>query len=698
MMAHFMELLKAIVKKPEQIIASLPMLLPQERIQLLEDFNETKTDYSAAKNVVHLFEEQVTKSPGSIAIIFEAQQLTYKELNQRANELARYLVSKGVQKDALVPICIERSNEMMVGILGILKAGGAYVPIDPNYPQERIAFMLEDTAAMVLVTDQLSKSKLPDNINAEIIELDGDWETINRQAADNISITVQPNQLAYVIYTSGSTGKPKGVLIEHKSLVNYLLATKDKYLTGQKGGSGSFVHLSYTFDASLTAMFIPLISGKSVVIGSKQGIDVFDDHNFYKYAPYDFIKLTPAHLELLEDKMVSDDGNFLTHKLVIGGEALRPGHFNYLINNGIDVTIVNEYGPTEATVGCTIYCFNTLGDNKKLKHNISIGKPIENTGIYILNESDELSGVGVIGELCIGGDGLARGYLNRPELSAERFVANPFSNVKGARIYKTGDLGRWLPDGNIEYLGRVDDQVKIRGYRVELGEIENVLERCELVRQAAVLVKESKDGNKRLVAYIVPETAFDREGVMIFLKEQLPDYMVPAILVSLDALPLTVHGKIDRKALPDTDSGEQIKNAYLAPRNETEATLVNIWQELLDVERVGIQDNFFDLGGDSIIIIQVVSRARRAGLELQVADVFNHQTVDRLSEVISQRLSTINKEEVQVPLTGEAGLLPIQQWYFEKSPVDISHYNQAVLLKIDKAVPGMNLKRRSRGW
>lgn len=454
-------------------------------------------------SLIKLFEAQVKKTPANLAIAFKEERITYKALNHRSNQIAYFLRSKGVRQETLVPICIDRSVEMVLWILGILKAGGAYVPLDPESPLERLNFLLNDTGASVIITNKIhglctSKRKI------DIIKTDEENTLVKNFPIDNLQVNIEPHNLAYIIYTSGSTGKPKGVMIEHASLLNYLLNSKTKYISDNAEGSGSFIHLSYTFDGSLSAMFMPLLAGKSIVIGSKQQLEVFEDDNLWKFAPYDFIKATPAHVELLAATIRDTTDKWLTNKLVIGGEALYLSHLNVFIEKKVKVEVVNEYGPTEATVGCSTYTFKTVG-NENVQNEISIGKPIDNVELYILNEHNNIVPVGVTGEICIGGAGVARGYLNRPELTAEKFINNPFSRELGARLYKTGDLGKWLQDGNLQYIGRIDDQVKLRGYRVELGEIESVINELEYISNSAVVVKKNVNNISRLNCYYIPD-------------------------------------------------------------------------------------------------------------------------------------------------------------------------------------------------
>ncbi len=689
MMLHFKNLLESIIKNPQQRIDKLNILDEEERNKVLFEFNDTKTEYPQTGTFVDLIEKAVRENPDAAALIYKDRMLTYKELNELSNKLAHYLKSKGVKSDTLVPICIKRSPEMIVGIIGILKAGGVYVPIEPDYPEERIKFILKDTGAEIVITGKESSSKIPASDEYEILELDSNLSELNKHSIKNLKVKIDPQNLAYVIYTSGSTGQPKGVMTEHGNLMSYLLNNKTAYINNGNAGSGSYIHLSFTFDASITGIFMPLINGKQVVISSEESLEVFEDGNFEKNAPYDFIKITPSHFELLKSKFMTADGKAITRKLVVGGEALLKNQFDFITKSGIDVSIINEYGPTEATVGCSVYEFNAKDAGNNLKNEIPIGRPIDNVCIYILSDAGEPLPKGVTGEIYIGGAGLARGYLNRPDLTGEKFIKDPFSNEANVRLYKTGDLGKWLPDGSIEFLGRKDDQVKIKGYRIELGEIESVLQECKMVRQAAVLVREA-GGSKQLTGYIVPEGSFDKETVVKYLKSRLPDYMIPVIWVEMKNFPLTKSGKIDKRALPEPAGS--LSNEYIAPRNKTEKVMSEIWKELLRAERVGVNDNFFELGGDSIITIQVLSRARRLGYELKPKDIFIHQTIANLSKVIEERsLSAVTGE--QGILTGISGLLPIQQWYFNNSDADISHFNQSSLLSIDKKITPETLNK-----
>jgi amino acid adenylation domain-containing protein len=499
--------------------------------------------------LIDLFDEQVNKNPDKIALVYKKEKLSYQQLNERANQFAHYLRAKGVKEEILIPIFIERSIEMIVSILGILKAGAAFVPIDTNYPSQRVKFILEDIGISPIITNSESKAKLLSvSSGADLISVDEDWDVIKKMSSKKPSNKIAPDHLAYIIYTSGSTGNPKGVMVEHKSIFNYLLNSRERFIKKGAYSSGTFIHIPYTFDASLKSIFTPLVSGKLSVISSKPSPLVFDDPNLHKYAPYDFIQLTPAHLDFFYEKFKDKYNKPITGKISIGGEALYLSHFDRLIDQGDTLEVINEYGPTEATVACTGYYFH-VGKDTGIPQILPIGKPIENVQIHILNDDLQPVKPGEKGEIYIAGAQVARGYLNQPDLTKNKFIPNLFSNIAGAKIYKTGDMGRWLPDGNIEYAGRIDTQVKIRGHRIELGEIESILIGNELIKNAAVEARENKHGDKQLVAYLVPFGKFDKQAVLAYLKDKLPQHLIPEKIVEVEYLPLTNNGKIDRKSL-----------------------------------------------------------------------------------------------------------------------------------------------------
>ena len=617
MIGHYKELLNSIVKQPNQKIGLLPMLTAEEEHQLLIEFNDTKTNYPKNKTIADLFEEQAAKTPEAIGVVFEEEKLTYKELNGRANQLAHYLKSKGIKEETLVPICIERSLNMIVGILGILKAGGSYVPIDPEYPEERISYMLEDTGALIVVSSKESKIKLQTSQGVEVIELDTDWSGIKTQSTKNLQNDIQLRHLAYVIYTSGSTGKPKGVMIEHGNVYSFLDWCKKEF--SHSSFEIVYAGTSICFDLSIFEIFYPLSIGKCVRV-IENGLCMG------KYLPGDRNVLTNSVPSVIQT-LLNDGTDFRNISVMnMAGEPIPLQVQKKLDADNIEIR--NLYGPTEDTTYSTVY-------RLKKEEPATIGRPISNTQIYIVNKEMELVPVGLTGEICIGGAGLARGYLNRAELTREKFITNPFSTLAGARLYKTGDLGRWLPDGNIDYLGRLDNQVKIRGYRIELGEIESVLLQCAGVAQAVVLAKPVTTNEKRLVAYIIPNGKFNKEAIVTELKSKLPDYMVPVTLMELQSFPLTTNGKIDRKAFPEADAGDLLNHVYVAPRNKIEEKLAGIWIELLGVERISVYDDFFQLGGHSLLAMRVVSAIQKElEVELKIKDLFEYTTISDLSNYI----------------------------------------------------------------
>jgi amino acid adenylation domain-containing protein/non-ribosomal peptide synthase protein (TIGR01720 family) len=679
MLQHYEQLLHAVLSNRAASVAGLQIIDSAEKQQLLHGFNNTAVAYPDT-TVLSLFQLEVQSNPAALALVHGEESITYAELDKRSGSLANYLQTRGVKPETLVPVVMDRSIEMIVSLLAVLKAGGAYVPVDPSYPQHRIRFIVEDTGAKLALTTKENAALLPANV--EHIAIDAEWHKI--RGLQPGTTYVHAVQLAYVIYTSGSTGKPKGVMIEHRSLANYLLNSRSRYMAD---GAGTFFHLPFTFDASVTSIFVPLISGKTIDIGSSTGPEVFSDPLFNRRGAYDFIKLTPAHLKLLE-AMEPGERN-LTKNFIVGGEALQPAHFKFLADNRTGVTIINEYGPTEATVGCCVYAFNAASQQYRTGENgVLIGKPLDNVKLYVFDEYNNLAPIGIYGELCIGGMQVARGYLNQPGLTKEKFIENPF--VKGERIYKTGDIVRWLPDGNLEYFGRKDEQVKIKGFRIEPGEIEVALSEAPGVANAVVCVN-NDNGIKRLVAYVVAPEQFSKENITGYLRNRLPEYMVPTLVVQVPSIPLTANGKVDKRKLQELTAEADGVKEHFAARTEAEHALVSVWQELLGIDTVSIHDNFFELGGDSIITIQVVSRMKRKGYELKPKDLFQHQTIARLSTVITEKNSGAIVNGEQGLLQGLSGLLPIQQWFFENAPEEISHYNQSILVSINKAVQPLEL-------
>jgi amino acid adenylation domain-containing protein len=648
LIAHFGVLLEGIVVDPDRRLSELTILTEPERHQLLVEWNNTAKDYPRDMCLQELFEEQAEKSPDGIALMFEEQQLTYRELNQRANQLAHYLRGLGVGPERLVGICVERSLEMVIGLLGILKAGGAYVPLDPSYPKEWLKFMLEDTHASIILTDRVWLSSLPPT-SARIVCLDRDREEINNEPRDNPDSESTADSLAYVIYTSGSTGVPKGVNVRHRGVVRLLLGVD--YV--QLNRAQTFLHLApICFDAATFELWGALLHGGKCVLFPGRVPSPRELGAVLKKHRVTTLWLTAA----LFNTVINEEPQALSvvKQLLIGGEALSVPHVRKGLALLPNTEIINGYGPTENTTFTCCYPIpRQLDDNLS---SIPVGKPIGNTQVYILDPYLKPVPVGVAGELHIGGDGLARGYLNRLDLTAEKFIPNPFGAAPTSRLYKTGDRARYLPGGNIEFLGRIDNQVKIRGYRIELGEIETVLTQRSEVRESVVIAREDSAGDKQLVAYIVPQkSASVTRELRTYLKDKLPGYMVPSAFVVLESFPLTPNGKVDRKALPSPDrNSADSAQVYVAPRNDVDEIIAGIWAEILGIRQIGVHDNFFDLGGHSLKATQVVSRLRRAfHSEIPLRHLFEFPTVAELAVAIraSEKQRVANPKDIDRLLT-----------------------------------------------
>ena len=639
MASHFQTLLEGIVANPTQRVSQLPLLTERERHQLLVEWNNTTKEYPEDKCIHQLFEEQVERSPDAIAVVFEEEQLTYLELNQRANKIAHHLKTLGVGPEVLVGICVERSLLMVTGLLGILKAGGAYVPLDPAYPTDRLAFMLNDSQTRVLLTQQCLVEKLPLH-EAHIICLDTNWETISEE---NPVISGFPENLAYVIYTSGSTGKPKGVQISHRAVVNFLKSMQE--LLGLTNSDILLAITTISFDIAALELYLPLIVGARVVLVSREvAQDGRQLSSFFAASSATVIQATPATWRMT---IAAGWQGSPKLKILCGGEALPRDLADQLLEKSAGVW--NVYGPTETTIWSTLYKVEA----SQLSHAfVPIGRAIANTQLYILDSYLQPVPIGVLGELYIGGAGVARGYLNRPDLTASKFIPNPWSNEPGSRLYKTGDKARYLPDGNIEFLGRLDNQVKIRGFRIELGEIEAAIAQYPGVRETVVVAREDVPDRKYLAAYIVPShegaicaspygeasptqqrNALASSELRGFLKEKLPDYMIPSTFVMLSALPLTPNGKVDRRALPKPDTAHQeLAAAFVPPRDTVEQQLQRIWAEVLQLPSVGVGDNFFELGGHSLLAVLLMARIEQCfGKNLPLATLFSSSTIEQLA-------------------------------------------------------------------
>lgn len=675
MLNHFVRLLEAIVAEPVRPVGLLPMLSEEELAQLLHTWNETAADYPKELCLHQLFERQAALTPHSVAVALEGESLTYAALNGRANQLAQRLRALGVGPDVLVGIFMERHPLLLVGMLAVLKAGGAYLPVDPTYPQERVTYILTDAQAPVILTQSHLAGLLGEQA-ATVICLDAEPAAGDDK---NLESLAGPGHLAYVIYTSGSTGRPKGAMIHHQGLVNYLWWALHAYKVADGGGAP--VHSSISFDLTVTSLWLPLLAGRRVeLLSEARGIEALGGA-LTEPGGCSLVKLTPAHMELIARQLPAHRAASSTRALVIGGEALQPEALSFWRVHAPGTALINEYGPTETVVGCCVYW---VEPDQPLGGSVPIGRPIANTQLYILDKYRQPVPVGVHGELYIGGDGVCRGYLNRPELTAERFVETTWG-----RLYKTGDLARYLPDGTLDFLGRIDEQVKIRGYRIELGEIESALAAHPAVDRVAVVVRgDGPGGARRLVAYVVTRAQASASAAQLkeHLKVGLPEYMVPSAFVFLADLPLSPNGKVDRKALPAPErTSPQGEERYEAPATPAEEALAAIWAELLGVTRISRHENFFELGGDSILSIQVVSRAARAGWKLTPQQLFQYPTLSRLA-ALAQPAAPEREAAATAPMTGQVRLTPIQRWFFEQEPAEPHHFNQAVLLQLKRPV------------
>ncbi len=651
MNTHFQNLLSAIVENPQQFVDELPLLNAAERHQLVVEWNDTASEYPRDKCIHQLFERQVERTPDAVAVVFEDQQLTYQQLNHRANQLAHHLHSLGVKPELLVGICVERSLEMVVGLLGILKAGGAYVPLDSSYPMERLSYMLADAGVAVLLTQQTLFSSLG-SVATPVICLDTDWEIIDRHDRDNLTPGLSLDNLAYVIYTSGSTGQPKGAMNTHRGILNRLLWMQDTYpLTSS---DRVLQKTPFGFDVSVWEFFWPLLAGARIVVAKPEG---HKDSNYLvdliARSQITTIHFVPPMLQVFLQERGLENCQCL-QRVFCSGEAL-PFDLTERFFERFQCELHNLYGPTEAAIDVSFWQCQPH-DNRQL---VPIGRPIANTQLYILDRHFQPVPIGVVGELYIGGDGLGRGYLNRPELTAEKFSPNPFSPNKSTHLYKTGDLARYLADGNIEFLGRIDNQVKIRGFRIELGEIESVLSQHPDVVNAIAIVYEDAPGDKRLIAYVIPQPSatLTQTELRQFLNQKLPDYMLPAAFVVLDSFPLTPNGKIDRHALPAPDR-TQVASAetFVAPRNELEQQLAKIWSELLKIQSIGIEDNFFALGGHSLLATQVMSRIQTFySLSIPLRYIFEYPTIAQLGDSLGTLI--INRVPMATNLEFDEGQL-----------------------------------------
>ncbi|GFZ30328.1 hypothetical protein CSC2_08540 [Clostridium zeae] len=664
-------------------IKSIKSINLSERDKLLYEFNNAKDDYHKNKTIKELFEEQVNRTPEKVAVVFEGRKLTYRQLNHRANSLAISLRESGVKEDTIVAIMLERSIEMIVGIVAVLKSGGAYLPIDTEYPSERIEYMLDDSKAKTLVTEDSLKNK----VNFDGLVIDIKDESLYENDTNNLVTVCNPNSLAYVIYTSGTTGKPKGVAIQHRSLINY--KTWFSKTIGLSEADKSVLLSSYAFDLSYTTLYSALLSGCELHVISKDIYmepDLLVSYFFENQITY--IKLTPSLFSMIitSNKYKKLPMYSYLRAIVIGGEAINVDDVENYLSRYPDTLILNHYGPTETTIG-TAACLINRFNIKEFKQRPNIGKPISNAKAYILGVNNELLPIGVAGELCIGGDGLARGYLYRDDVTKSKFIVNPFNDEE--KLYKTGDLAKWLPDGSIEYLGRLDNQVKIRGYRVEIEEIEIQILKLKNIKAVSILLKADNSGEKFLCAYIVVNKKINISELKEELKKYLPSYMIPSYIIEIDKMPITQNGKIDKRSLEKIDISQTAKDNYEEPKSYVEKKLASIWERVLKKEQIGINDDFFECGGHSLKAAILASEIRaELDVEISVKEIFSNPILVSLGKLIESknkheyiRIKRAEEQEYYKPSSAEKRIYTL--WEMNKNSVE---YNMPLFIEYKKEI------------
>ncbi|WP_068792770.1 non-ribosomal peptide synthetase [Brevibacillus laterosporus] len=668
MAKHFEHILEQILDQPDLSISEIELLTEAEKQQILIEFNQSDKSFDSEKTIQEQFEEWAEKAPHSIALVFKDKQMTYQELNQRANQVAHLLRGNGISANDFIGLMVDRSFEMIISMLGILKAGGAYLPIDPDYPEDRIDYMLSDSKAKILLKQ--SDQTAPASFEGKVIAID--TPELLEMDIENIPKVNNSSDLAYIIYTSGSTGKPKGVLINHRCVINMQLTAET---FGIYPSSRILQFASFSFDSSVGEIFYTLLNGACLYLVEKDLL--LSGNEFVAWLKKNRISsipfISPSALRMLPYEDLPDLAYIST-----GGETLPA---DLVKEWGENRVFLNAYGPTETTVDATVGVCTPEGKPH-------IGRPVTNKKVYVVNSNNQLQPIGVPGELCIGGEGVALGYLNRPDLTQEKFVSNPFA--PGERMYRSGDLVRWLPDGTIEYFGRLDDQVKIRGHRIELGEIETRLLEHPSIKEAIVIPRSDESEATYLCSYLIAEGSWNAADLRKYLKASLPEYMIPSYFVELHELPLTPNGKVNKKALPKPEKQMQRGQDYVAPTNPIQSILSQIWTDVLGVENIGIHDNFFELGGDSIKAIQISARLNKHNLKVKMRELFKNPTIAELSLLVQQIVQEIDQGVVE----GNIPLTPIQHWFFTQSFPQVNHYNQSVLLfnaegwdeqKVDKA-------------
>ncbi len=653
-------ILQQVLNNTRENLENIDVLTIDDKTKILIDFNNTKVKYPNNKCIYEIFQEQVEKTPLNIAVRLQNEYLTYIELNEKSNQLASLLRKKGVKSDSIVAIMAEYSLNLLVGILAILKAGGAYLPIDTSFPIDRVNYILKDSETELLLTNYEINEQVC--FNGEIININ--LVEINTEPTVNLETISNAKNLAYIIYTSGSTGVPKGTLIEHQGLVNYICWAKKMYIKQDREVFP--LYSSIAFDLTITTIFTPIISGNEIII-YPENKDEYVLYTIIKEKKATVLKLTPSHLSLLKDL---SNINSSVKRLIVGGENLKTNLAKKIYESfGGNIEIFNEYGPTETVVGCMIYKYNPEKDKGI---SIPIGKPADNVQIYILDKDQKPMPFGGIGEIYISGDGLSRGYLKKEELTSEKFIENPF--IKGRKMYRTGDIAKWLPEYNIEYIDRIDNQLKIRGYRIELMEIEANILAYEGISDVTIILEKKENDTVELIAYIVAPNEISITVLNDYISEKLPHYMVPNHYIKIEKLPVTINGKVDKAALSNYKS-RAIEECVL-PENKMEKILLDICCDVLGVRSIGVNHNFFHIGGDSIKAILVSTQLQNLNLKLEISKIFEYPIIRDLSKFIE-----VNKKEVdQGVIEGEVKLTPIQYWFFNQNNTDINHYNQSIIL------------------
>ncbi|HET6978727.1 MAG TPA: amino acid adenylation domain-containing protein [Pyrinomonadaceae bacterium] len=701
--AQFRQLLASLLERPDSAIAELDILDDSARREVLFDFNQTRVEFSAPNLIHKLVEAQAERTPEAIAVVAGAERLSYRECNEKANRIAHLLIREGVGSGVPVGICVERSLEMIVGLLGILKAGGAYLPLDAALPQRRLEMMLADARPRLILTQQHLRESLP-AAEDDLFYLDRDWSRVASESPTNPGQSVSEQDPAYIIYTSGSTGVPKGVVISHRAICNRLLWLQAEYPFTSK--DRLLQKTIFSFDASIWEIFVPLLAGAQLVL-AEVGEEKDASYLVRAVAEHEVtvLQVVPSMLALLVEEPGFEELNSL-RRVFSGGEAL-PVAVASRFHTRLDAQLVNLYGPTESSIDATYFpCTRAALDQLTGRATVPIGKPLANVQVYVLDDRGQPVPPGVAGELHIGGIGLAYGYLNRPDLTAEKFVPNPFSLEPGARMYRTGDLTRYTPHGDVEFLGRLDQQVKIRGYRIEPGEIEAVLRQHPQVRSGLIAVREDEPGGQRLVAYVVPqpgaeENSFSVSTLRRYLKENLPEYMVPSAFVMLKALPRLPNGKVDLRALPAPEAARpELEQQYASPRTPVEEVLASIWSEILGVKRVGINDNFFDLGGHSLLVTQITLRVRQIfKVNLPLRSMFEAPTIAGFAERVEEAIR--NGEDLKIPPITPVSRdrrLPLsfgQQrlWFLQQLDPESTAYNLPRAIRLNGSLNVAVLKR-----